>query len=205
MNRRHKLPTYLRPRSPHGAAVDWNQRVLRCWQNESQVCNEEMEEGREFQIIGTAVCNKQEPKDKLMPGTGATLINKLSSEEQQAVHTLVGSSRHFHCEEQLRWDLLCICQMTTRPLLLSYHRSVHAAVLFLRCPRSEGWPDHGRTFSIYLYPLSFWLTLPQRVLSKDVNESRNARVSKKILVLENLISRRGRNSRTYKVKLCCPN
>jgi len=37
--------------------------------------------------------------------------------------------------------------------------------------------------------------------SKDVNESRNARVSKKILVLENLISRRARNSRTHKAKL----
>jgi len=39
------------------------------------------------------------------------------------------------------------------------------SVLFLSLPRSEGWPHHGRTFSIYLYHLSFWLTLPQRVLS----------------------------------------
>jgi len=39
------------------------------------------------------------------------------------------------------------------------------SVLFLSHPRSEGWPHHGRTFSIYLYPLSFWLTLPQGVLS----------------------------------------
>ena len=31
-------------------------------------------------------------------------------------------------------------------------------------PRSEGWPHHGRTFSIYPCPLSFWLTLPRRVL-----------------------------------------
>ena len=28
-------------------------------------------------------------------------------------------------------------------------------------PRSEGWPQHGRTFSIYPCPLSFWLTLPR--------------------------------------------
>ena len=28
-------------------------------------------------------------------------------------------------------------------------------VLFISLPRSEGWPHHGRTFSIYLYPLSF--------------------------------------------------
>jgi len=47
----------------------------------------------------------------------------------------------------------CINYATERP------------VLFLSRPRSEGWPHHGRTFSIYLYPLSFWLTIPQRVLS----------------------------------------
>ena len=29
----------------------------------------------------------------------------------------------------------------------------------------EGWPHHGRTLSIYLCPLSFWLTLPRGVLS----------------------------------------
>jgi len=100
-----------------------------------------------------------------MPGTGTNLIIKVSREEQWAAHTLVGSSTHFHCEEQLRWDLLCICHTTTQPLLLSYHKFVHAAVLFLSHPRSEGWPHHGRTFSIYLYPLSFWMTLPQGVLS----------------------------------------
>jgi len=43
--------------------------------------------------------------------------------------------------------------------------SAHCSVLFLSRPRSEVWPHHGRTFSIYLCPLSFWLTLPQRVLS----------------------------------------
>ena len=37
--------------------------------------------------------------------------------------------------------------------------------VLLSHPRSEGWPHHGRTFSIYPCPLSFWLTLPQRVLS----------------------------------------
>jgi len=37
----------------------------------------------------------------------------------------------------------------------------HGWVLFLSRPRSEGWPHHGRTFSIYPCPLSFWLTLPR--------------------------------------------
>ena len=36
---------------------------------------------------------------------------------------------------------------------------------FFSHPQSEGWPHHGRTFSIYLCPLSFWLTLPRGVLS----------------------------------------
>jgi len=39
------------------------------------------------------------------------------------------------------------------------------SVLFISRPRSEGWPHHGRTFSIYPCLLSFWLTLPRRVLS----------------------------------------
>ena len=39
------------------------------------------------------------------------------------------------------------------------------SVLFFSRPRSEGWPHHERTFSIYPCPLSFWLTLPRRVLS----------------------------------------
>ena len=37
--------------------------------------------------------------------------------------------------------------------------------LFFSRPQSEGWPHHGRTFSINPCPLSFWLTLPRRVLS----------------------------------------
>ena len=42
--------------------------------------------------------------------------------------------------------------------------SMNISVLFFSRPRSEGWPHHGRTFSLYLCPLSFWLTLPQGVL-----------------------------------------
>jgi len=39
------------------------------------------------------------------------------------------------------------------------------SVLFFGRSRSDGWLQHGRTFSIYLCPLSFWLTLPRGVLS----------------------------------------
>ena len=38
-------------------------------------------------------------------------------------------------------------------------------VRFFSPPRSEGWPLLGRTFNIYPCPVSFWLTLPRRVLS----------------------------------------
>jgi len=46
------------------------------------------------------------------------------------------------------------------PTLASY-----GCVQFFSRPGSEGWPHHGRTFSIYLCPLSFWSTLPRGVLS----------------------------------------
>ena len=40
-------------------------------------------------------------------------------------------------------------------------------VPFFSRPRSDGWPHRGRTFSIYLCPLSFGLTLPWTVLSSS--------------------------------------
>jgi len=46
-----------------------------------------------------------------------------------------------------------------------FHQDGPVPVLFLSLPRSKGWPHHGCSFSIYLYPLLFCLTLPQRVLS----------------------------------------
>ena len=41
----------------------------------------------------------------------------------------------------------------------------HRSVVFSSRPRSEGWPYPGLTFSMYLWLLSFWLTLPRIVLS----------------------------------------
>jgi len=43
---------------------------------------------------------------------------------------------------------LHMAQLMPMPLTLS-------SVLFFSRPRSEGWPHHGRTFSIYPCPLSF--------------------------------------------------
>jgi len=54
-----------------------------------------------------------------------------------------------------------ICSRTNRQT----RSSQCCSVLFFSRPRSEGWPHHGRTFSIYLCPLSFCMTLPWRVMS----------------------------------------
>ena len=40
----------------------------------------------------------------------------------------------------------------------------HTVLFYIR-PQSEARPHHGRSFSIYLCSLSFWLTLPRGVLS----------------------------------------
>ena len=45
------------------------------------------------------------------------------------------------------------------------HCGCNCSVLFFRRPRSEDWPHRGPTFSIYLCPLSYCLTLPRIVLS----------------------------------------
>ena len=42
-----------------------------------------------------------------------------------------------------------------RGIMIRCKMSVFCSVLFLSLPRSEGWPHHGPSFSIYLYPLSF--------------------------------------------------
>jgi len=50
--------------------------------------------------------------------------------------------------------------------LLCWQSMIHiCSVLFFSRPRSECSPHYGRTFPIYLCPLSFWLTLSQGVLS----------------------------------------
>jgi len=61
------------------------------------------------------------------------------------------------------WYRLTCVVLEKRPL--NGCSSVAVVVLFFSRARSKGWPHHGRTFSIYLCPLSFWLTLPRRVLS----------------------------------------
>jgi len=59
---------------------------------------------------------------------------------------------HFHNSDKQNWIFikLCINNVTS--------------VLFFSRPRFEGWPHYGRAF-FYLCPLSFWLTLPRKVLS----------------------------------------
>jgi len=69
----------------------------------------------------------------------------------------------------LSWTFSSILSLATSQFLhfLEFAKRwlcILCSVLFLSHPRSEDWPNHARTFSIYLYALSFWLTLPQTVL-----------------------------------------
>ena len=49
----------------------------------------------------------------------------------------------------------CSCNNDNCGSTVNNTTTIVCSVLFLSLPRSEGWPHHGRTFSIYLYPLSF--------------------------------------------------
>jgi len=59
------------------------------------------------------------------------------------------------CEHVARHVFCILLQRCQRWIHKSIYVLVHWSVLFFICPRSEGWPRHGRTFSIYLCPLSF--------------------------------------------------
>jgi len=54
-----------------------------------------------------------------------------------------------------------------RPCNVAFHQitSTTCSALFSSHLQFKGWPHHERTFSIYLCPLPFWLTLPGWVLS----------------------------------------
>ena len=56
----------------------------------------------------------------------------------------------------------------TKQVRLEIKPPFNGIFLFFSHPWSEGWPHYGRTFSIYLCPLSFWLTLPWGVLSTSL-------------------------------------
>ena len=67
---------------------------------------------------------------------------------------------HVAPREQTLYVNLLSTTTTTTPVLRSLFRDnlgkpVPVPVLFFSRPRSEGWPHHGRTFSIYPCPLSF--------------------------------------------------
>ena len=67
--------------------------------------------------------------------------------------------------EHLWWQVVAKLQAASVPIAqgscamghkdgLGYHLTPPTDLFFSR-PRSHGWPHHGRTFSIYLCPLSF--------------------------------------------------
>jgi len=65
-------------------------------------------------------------------------------------------NQRYLCEiDNLQTKAKCLEQQV-RSLMM---RLIFCFVLFFSRPRSDGWPHHGRTFSIYLCLLSFWLTI----------------------------------------------
>ena len=83
---------------------------------------------------------------------------------------------HFSANIKIQWKQSVRCFTTVSQQMSTAIRHAQSnlpgyclsgSVLFFSHPRSKGWPCHGRTFSIYPCPLSFWLTLPWRVLSKS--------------------------------------
>jgi len=48
---------------------------------------------------------------------------------------------------------------------INWRYTIRCFALFFSRPRSEGWSHHRRTFSVYVCPLSFWLSLSRVVLS----------------------------------------
>jgi len=64
------------------------------------------------------------------------------------VHNYTRPRVHSHCPQP---DVIVTAGDRRRVQL----QSAGCSVLFVSRPRSEGWPHHGRTFSIYLCPLSF--------------------------------------------------
>ena len=95
----------------------------------------------------------------LFDGSNATSIRCTRS----AFHKV--QRQHFRVRgRQGQKPLRKISFLCQKSLPIGWYLAV-APVLFFSRPRSDGWPRHGRTFSIYPCPLSFWLTLPWGVLS----------------------------------------
>jgi len=107
-------------------------------------------------------------------------VNSWPRTATQCLSQLLTGQRHSCLTGQTVW---VAWQLVGRELTMSDQLRYHAtymmhcyisnerdklwffSVLSFSRPWYEGWPHHGRTFSIYLCPLSFWLTLPRGVLS----------------------------------------
>ena len=103
-------------------------------------------------------------------------VEVVKREESQTSHVRAASCRRGSGSRNFRSPFMSRKFDTgTRGFVYLWCRKYHrrslkmeqfaSSVLFCSRPRSEGWPHHGRIFSIYPCPLSFWLTLPRRVLS----------------------------------------
>ena len=115
--------------------------------------------------------------------TGQVLFLKPNQQHQSTEGTSINQSRHRYrhgwwstrtcrrrsccrgcflasrrdVQRHAAWDTTSLPLQHTHTARL--HRNMFSSAPFFSRPRSEGWPHHGRTFPIYPYPLSFWLTI----------------------------------------------
>ena len=75
-------------------------------------------------------------------------------------------------------------------------------LVLLRFSKSCKWSVSAGFVKKRRFGWGSWWKHYKLMYTKDVNESQNARVSKKVFVLENLTARWARNSRKQNVKLC---
>ena len=80
---------------------------------------------------------------------------------------LVGTGSYWICVGRRQPEISRVVLVSSQSIRFEWLDLEHTVLFFSR-PRSEGWPHHGRTFSIYLSLLSYWLTLPRGVLMLSI-------------------------------------
>ena len=102
----------------------------------------------------------------LRPGTAPATTSACVRLRRPTVIDSVHESQPGYGGIAILYSTLLQCMRVEVPQVKTFEALyIRLLFLFFSRPRSEGWPHHGRTFSIYPCPLSVWLTLPRRVLS----------------------------------------
>jgi len=164
------------------AVVRWSLQLLRSWLlkliashlSTASSCLQETSPTKrdammKLQRWVTAKINKN--KDQLASLDGCVFYTasclQLTSDTGLGGGMLVGTGSYWICVGRRQPEISRVVLVSSQSIRFEWLDLEHT-VLFFNRPRSEGWPHHGRTFSIYLSPLSYWLTLPRGVLMLSI-------------------------------------